>query len=133
MRWRIRNQSAFRNPQSAMSFVPALVLVLVVVVVVLFVLVVVLGGDVELQGCEGDHLEIRAAFGAAQLVALIDVELVDFDFGVALGAGGHTLSVHVESYGSASGRGTFASIATTCAVLQFPGTRESNRRVRRAR
>jgi hypothetical protein len=25
------------------------------------------------------------------LIALVDVELVDFDFGVALGAGGHTV------------------------------------------
>ena len=29
-------------------------------------------------------------FGLA-LIALVDIELVDFDFGIALGAGGHTL------------------------------------------
>ena len=44
---------------------------------------------------QAGHLEIRAALGATELIALVDVELVDFDFGVAFGAGGHTVSDHV--------------------------------------
>src|SRR5207247_3915107 len=54
-------------------------------------LLVVFRREIELDGRKAGHLEIRAAFGAAQLVALVDVELVDLDFGVAFRAGGHSL------------------------------------------
>ena len=47
---------------------------------------------VELDRGYADHLEAGAAFGATQLVALVDVELVDFDLGIAFRAGGHTVS-----------------------------------------
>ena len=42
------------------------------------------------RGESGD-LEIGTALRTTQLVALVDVELVDLDLGVALRAGGHTL------------------------------------------
>ena len=39
---------------------------------------------------DGGEGERGPALGAAQLIALVDIELVDFDFGIAFGAGGHS-------------------------------------------
>ena len=46
----------------------------------------------ELDRRKADHLEIGAAFRATELVALVDVELVDLNFSVAFRAGRHTSS-----------------------------------------
>src|SRR6185436_1355384 len=77
---------------------------LVVVVIVVFV---VFRRDVELDRRETDNLEVRAAFGTTDLVALVDVKFVDFDFGIALGTGGHNAlrSLKIPLHG------TIASIA----------------------
>src|SRR5205823_14765159 len=69
-------------------FVFVVALFVLVVVVVVFVFIVV-RRDVEFERSQTDHLEVRAALGATELLALIDVEFVDFDFGVAFRAGGH--------------------------------------------
>src|SRR5436309_11742790 len=65
------------------------VLVTVFVVVEIVVFLVVFRREIELDRREAGHLEIGAAFGATELIALVDVELVDLDIGVAFGAGGH--------------------------------------------
>src|SRR5262249_3721818 len=73
--------------------------VVIQIVVVFFVVaffVVVLGRKVELNRRETGHLEIGAAFGATELVALIDIEFVDFDVGIAFRAGGHMPPRRVE-------------------------------------
>src|SRR6185295_2719193 len=87
---------------SRRSFFPAfvllvffLVLVLVVFaflvleIVVVFVFVVVVRRDIELDRRKADHLEVGPTLRATELIALVDVEFVDFDFGVAFRAGGH--------------------------------------------
>ena len=51
--------------------------------------VVALSDEVERYRREADHFQIRAAFGATQLVTPIDVELVDIEFRVAVGARRH--------------------------------------------
>src|SRR4029079_12197779 len=84
------------------SLLPILVLLLVRVlvvildvvvfrflVVVIVIVVFVVRRDVEFDRRETDDLEVRAAFGTTDLVALVDVEFVDFNFGIALGTGGH--------------------------------------------
>src|SRR5262245_42480915 len=63
----------------------------VVVVVGLFFVLVVFRSKVEFDRRQTRDLEVRAALGTADLVAFVDVKLVDFDFGVALGTGGHTV------------------------------------------
>src|SRR5262249_46801616 len=115
------------------SFLPAFVLlvlfvvtvfrvgVVVVEVVVLFLLLLLfLGRDVELDGRQAHHLEIGATLRATELVALVDVELVDFYFGIAFGTGGHT---GLRSLRIPPG-GTIASIAISCANLQCSLTPE---------
>src|SRR5205085_8412566 len=47
--------------------------------------------DVEFDGRKADNFQVGAALRATQLVAFIDVELVDFDFRVAFGASGHSV------------------------------------------
>src|SRR5258706_5752010 len=87
---------------SPASLVPAFVLVVFVVVFVGVIVVlepvahdhlviILVGRQVELEGRDTRHFEVGAALGAAQLIALVDVKLVDFDFGIAFGAGGHVL------------------------------------------
>src|SRR5207249_11521720 len=39
--------------------------------------------EIQLDRRQAGHFEVGAALRAAQLIALIDVEFVDFDFGVA--------------------------------------------------
>src|SRR6187397_845869 len=84
------------------SFVETLVLLVVVLIFVfvelvlvveIFVVVffVVVRGQIELDRRDAGHLEAGPAIRAAQLIALVDVEFVDFDFGVAFRAVGHTL------------------------------------------
>ena len=46
---------------------------------------------IELEWRETGDFEIRATFGAAQLIALVDVELIHFDLRIALRAGSHTV------------------------------------------
>ena len=46
--------------------------------------------EVERDRCEANHFQVGAALGAAQLVTPIDIELVDIEFHVALGAGRHS-------------------------------------------
>src|SRR6516164_6536016 len=80
------------------SFIPAFILAVVVVLIevvivveiVFVVLFIVVVDDVQLERRHADHLEVRAALGAAQLIAFVDVELVDFDLAVTFRAGGHT-------------------------------------------
>ncbi|MDR1990093.1 MAG: hypothetical protein LBQ09_07670, partial [Acidobacteriaceae bacterium] len=55
------------------------------------VIVIVVERDVEFDRREAGDFEVRAAFGTAQLITLIDIELVDFNLGIALGTGSHTL------------------------------------------
>ena len=76
---------------SSSSIVVVVVFVVVVVLVVIVVVVVVVGGF-ELDGGRAGHFEIGAAVGAADQIALVDVELVDFDIGVTFRTGGHTCS-----------------------------------------
>src|SRR6185369_3632676 len=66
-----------------LEFVVEIVVVSLVVVVLFVVLVVlvVLRGKVELDRRQARDLEIRSTLGAADLIAFVDVELVDFDFG----------------------------------------------------
>src|SRR5204863_1945470 len=96
------------HPRPLRSFLPAFVLLVLVVVVVVvflvlaflaaldfvlrlvFVLVVVVGGgDIELDRREADDFEARATLGTTELIALVDVEFVDLDLGVAFRTGGH--------------------------------------------
>ena len=69
--------------------VVGLIEILIIEIIVVFV--VFIGREIEFDGRETSHLEARAAFRAAQLIALVDVELVDLDFGIAFRAGGHGL------------------------------------------
>src|SRR6185436_11481827 len=75
--------------------------------VVVIVVFVVFGRDVELDRRETDDLEVGAAFGTTDLVALVDVKFVDFDFGITLGTSGHNAlrSLKIPLHG------TIASIA----------------------
>src|SRR5436190_13901288 len=80
-----------------LGFAVFVVLVVVRIVVIFFVVVfeivvvfVVVGRDVELEGRQTGDFEVRPALGTTELIPLIDVELVDFDFGVTFGAGGHS-------------------------------------------
>src|SRR5262249_1400464 len=76
-----------------LEFVVVEIVVVRLFLVVLFVVLVVgLGGQVEFERRQTGDLEVRATLGTADLVAFVDVKLVDFDFGVALGAGGHKSS-----------------------------------------
>ena len=59
--------------------------------VVVVIVVIVVRGDVELDGRNAGHFEAGAALRAAQLIALVDIEFVDLDFGVAFRAVGHNL------------------------------------------
>src|SRR5262245_15245019 len=79
--------------------------VVVLLVVVLFVVLVVfvLRREVELDRRQTRDLQVRAALGTTDLVAFVDVELVDFDFGVALGAGSHRSSTRASLFGLAIG------------------------------
>ena len=47
---------------------------------------------IELDRGDAGHLEIGAAVWAANEIALVDVELVDLDFGITLRTRGHTCS-----------------------------------------
>ena len=60
-------------------------------VFVVFVVVVVVGGF-EFNGGRAGHFEVGAAVGAADQIALVDVELIDFDICVTFRTGGHTCS-----------------------------------------
>src|SRR5205823_12406580 len=90
----------------------------------LVVVLVVVRRDVELDRSEADDLEIRAALGATQVIALVDVEFVDFDFGIAFRAGGHTCSDRLEFPLG----GTIASIATPARMCNWPAPRSRRRR-----
>src|SRR5262245_38878463 len=56
------------------------------------VLVIVLGSKIELDRRQARHFKVRAALGTTDLVAFVDVKLIDLDFGIALGAGSHRSS-----------------------------------------
>src|SRR5689334_1866200 len=73
-------------------FVIEIVVVVEIVVVILFVVFVVVGRDVEFDRRETGDLEVAAALRAAQLIALVDLELVDFDLRVTFRASGHSVS-----------------------------------------
>jgi hypothetical protein len=82
------------------SFFRILVLLLVLclvgvlldfLLVVQIIVVVVIGREVEFERGDADNLERGPALGAAQLIALVDVEFVDLDFAVAFRTGGHGL------------------------------------------
>jgi hypothetical protein len=92
------------SPEITDSFVPILVFIvffvdfidvdLVVVrddliVFILIVVVIVVRRHFELDRRQTGDLQIRAAFRTTQLITFIDIEFVDFDVGVAFGAGGH--------------------------------------------
>jgi len=91
----------FVVPAAAAVFLVVLVLVIVVlvvelvvfevVIVVVIVIVVIVAREIQLDRRQACDFEIRSAFRAAQHIAFVDVELIDFDFGIALGTGGHTL------------------------------------------
>src|SRR2546429_5131689 len=100
-----RGPATSRRAISLRSFLPAFVLLVVFffvvvvfrvgvvvfqVVVVFVVFFVVFRRGVELDGRQADYLEIGATLRATELVALVDVEFVDFYFGITFGAGGHT-------------------------------------------
>ena len=51
--------------------------------------VIVFPREVERDRREADHFQVGAAFGTTQLVTPIDVELVDIEFRVAVGARRH--------------------------------------------
>jgi hypothetical protein len=100
---RIEQGAAHRPPGSFLPIVPfrifVFVLAVIEVVVVLFLLVVfvvvvfvVVVGRLELQGRRAGDLEVGAAVGAADQVPLVDVELIDFDLGIAFRTGRHTYS-----------------------------------------
>src|SRR5512132_2679389 len=74
------------NSRSASWSAAALALLVVLVLVV--VLFVVLDGF-EFDGRDAGHFEIRAAVGATNQVALVDVELVDLDLRITFRTGGH--------------------------------------------
>ena len=97
-----RRQRAFErllllnhSSQSSSSFSLFLVdfgvvIVFLELVFLFVVVVVVLGRQIELNRREAGHLEIGTTFGATQLIAFVDIELVDFDVCVAFGAARHT-------------------------------------------
>ena len=86
-RHRVPGCSLIHSSQSSSSSSSASSSVLLVVEVV-FVLVF-FGRDVEFHRGDARDLEAAAALRAANEVALVHVELVDFDIGFALGARGH--------------------------------------------
>src|SRR5262249_56336561 len=105
LRRRIRRTSGVRAARLLYSFVFEVFVLVVAVgifvfviaeIVVVEIVVVFIGfffvfivGDVELERRQADHLEVRPALGAAQLIALVDVEFIDLDFGVAFWARSH--------------------------------------------
>ena len=76
--WRTSKEDALRGTLSSLGSV--------------VVLVVVIRGDIELDGRETGDLEVAAALGAAQLIALVDLEFVDFDFCITFRARRHSIS-----------------------------------------
>ena len=52
--------------------------------------------ELERDRREANHFQVGATFGAAQLVSPIDIELVDIEFHVALGACRHLRIKRVE-------------------------------------
>src|SRR6266540_1511667 len=68
-----------------------------VVVIIIVVVFVIVRREIELDRRQAGHFQVRAAVRAAQLIALVDIEFVDLDLGIAFGAGGHTVSDHLES------------------------------------
>ena len=56
------------------------------------VVVVVVVGRLKLDWRDPGYFEIGAALRAAYEIALVDVELIDLDFGITFRAGGHTSS-----------------------------------------
>jgi hypothetical protein len=65
--------------------------VVVEIVIVVVVVIVVVGRNVELDRRDAGDFEVGSALGAAQLIALVDVEFVDFDLRFAFRARGHKL------------------------------------------
>ena len=56
------------------------------------VFLVVVRREIELERSHSHDFEIRATLRATELIALVDIELVDFDFGITFRTGGHTCS-----------------------------------------
>src|ERR1051326_30710 len=77
-------------PLFVFVLVVQIVVVIVVVEIVVVLVVVVVRCDVELEGRQAGDFEVAPALGTTQLVPLVDVEFIDFDFGVAFWAGGHS-------------------------------------------
>jgi hypothetical protein len=72
--------------------VVVLVVVLVfeiVIIIIVVVLVVFFVDGLEFDGSDTRHFEVGAAVRAADQIALVDIEFVDFDFGITFRAGGH--------------------------------------------